>query len=80
MARFPVRIGFACGSREQFRSDKRHSTMIEKSLVGCFLHYFGKKEGQTMSDFSAEVRAAVDADRQFWLREFSAAGYKVLDA
>jgi hypothetical protein len=38
---------------------------IEKSLTGCFLHYFGKKTDQTMAQFSEEVKAAVTSDRAF---------------
>ena len=56
--------------------------MIEKTLTGCFASYFGKKPGQNMADFAAEMRKATDnpKDRAEWCALFASAGYKVLDA
>jgi len=44
------------------------------SLTAAFLKYFGKKPGQGMQDFQAELKAATATDelRAFWISEFNA--------
>ncbi len=44
------------------------------TLTQAFLKYFGKKPGQSMSDFSAELKAATETPelKQFWIDQFNA--------
>ena len=53
--------------------------MKKLSFVNACRETFGQKPGQTLSDFAKEIKAAREADPNFWTREFAKIGIE-LDA
>lgn len=48
------------------------------SYVAAMKHFFGFREGQSLSQFSEEVKAA--GDREFWINGLNANGYSIQHA
>lgn len=59
--------------------DSGKSNMEKVTLTQAFNKFFGKKEGQTMSEFSNEIKAAVAADRDGWVKMFATVGYEIVE-
>jgi hypothetical protein len=53
--------------------------MVEKSRVNAFKDHFGKKVGQTLTEFAAEIKEAWQADPQGWINLFASVDVKVTD-
>ncbi len=54
--------------------------MKEMSFVLACKDYFGFKEGQTMMEFAAELKALTDQDKADLSRYFETVGYKIRTA
>jgi hypothetical protein len=50
----------------------------EKSFVAAMMDFFGRKPGQTMGDFSAELRALTPQDREYFTAGLEQNGYKIV--
>ena len=48
-----------------------------KTLLGALMDFFGKKPGQTLQDFSAEMKTLTDADRAYFKAELEKVGYQI---
>lgn len=53
--------------------------MEKLTITQAFNKFFGKKDGQKMSEFSDEIKAAVAADRDGWVKMFSTVGYEIIE-
>lgn len=51
--------------------------MKKTSFVMAMREFFGFKEGQTLSQFSEELKALTPEDRAFFARELKTVGYEV---
>ena len=49
--------------------------MDKVSYITAFNKFFGKKEGQSMSEFSQEIKAAWNTDQKGWTEMFATVGY-----
>lgn len=52
--------------------------MIKKSFVAACNDYFGRKPGQTLPEFQAELKALTEDDRKYFIREFVKVGYEIV--
>ena len=53
--------------------------MTKCTMTQAMMKFFGKKDGQTMSEFSNEIKAAVAADRAGWVAMFATVGFEIVD-
>lgn len=58
--------------------DSGKNQMEQMTMTQAFNRYFGKKSGQTMSEFSQEIKAAVSADRDGWVKLFATVGIEIV--
>ena len=47
------------------------------SFTKAIVDYFGKKPGQTLPEFQAELKALTPEDREYFVREFKKVGIEV---
>jgi len=59
--------------------DSGTKNMEKLTITQAFNKYFGKKPGQTMPEFSNEIKAAVAADRPGWVKMFATVGFEIVD-
>jgi hypothetical protein len=57
---------------KQERNEKM-SVTFSRAIV----EYFGKKPGQTLSEFTAELKALTPEDRAYFVKEFAKVGIEV---
>lgn len=51
--------------------------MKKMSFINACRETFQRKPDQSLSEFAAEIKAARDADPQFWVREFAKVGIEI---
>ena len=54
--------------------------MEQMSLTAALNKHFGKKVGQTMSEFSAEIKTLTPEDREYFKKEFAKIGVEIVEA
>lgn len=50
---------------------------MQVSFVSACRTFFGLKPGQTLTQFSQEIKALSPADRAYFVREFAKAGIEI---
>lgn len=50
------------------------SELIKKTFISACREFFGKKEGQSLQDFAAEVKAVQGPDREEMIKLFKTVG------
>lgn len=60
--------------------DSGKNDMEKMSLTAAFNRYFGKKSGQTMAEFSVEIKAATanPKDKADWVAMFATVGIEIV--
>lgn len=52
--------------------------MEQVTITAAFNKYFGRKPGQSMGEFSVEIKDAVASDRAGWVAMFATVGYEIV--
>lgn len=52
--------------------------MIQKSFTAAMLDYFGKKPGQSNTEFLHEMKKLSDADKAYFAALLKGAGYDIV--
>lgn len=51
---------------------------MEKTFVRAVNEFFGRKPGQNLTEFQAEIKALSVEDREYFVREFAKIGIKIV--
>jgi hypothetical protein len=67
-------------AHKQKQNTAMDTTMETKKLTftAACNQYFGRKEGQTMGEFSAELKQLNEGDREYFKREFAKIGVEII--
>lgn len=55
------------------------SAITPISFIAAMRRFFGLREGQTLTEFSAELKALNDADRAYFRKGLEQNGYVIAD-
>jgi len=54
--------------------------MVQMTFTKAINTFFGKKDGQTLMELQAEIKALTPEDREYFTREFRTVGIEIVAA
>lgn len=51
----------------------------QMTFTQALVEYFGKRQGETLPEFTQEIKALTPADRAYFKAEFAKVGYVIIE-